>query len=354
MGGPDHAEGSGCAKICEVNLADRIEAGFDRMIARAQKRSGVFDHVWQALERFVEVLGGRLAAAISYYAFFAAFSLAVLAYSILGRLLGSAEAGVLSAVNDYLATNLPWVAETAKDVGRGEITLLAGAALLVSGVGWVETLRSSLRAVWQFDQHPGHWFLRRVVDLGMLVGLGLLLALSLAMTTAIDWLLDWLAADTGVGQLALRPIATVLEFAVNLILSAAMLSAVPRIRLSPRRLITPTLVVALGIQILNTVGRSLIALSKDRPAYTVAANAVGLLIYLYVLNQLILFGAALAATATKGTAVDLGGGAVTLDTSGMGGVVAPQPATNLAAATHPVAPVDNVGEPHRSGPEKPR
>jgi len=134
-------------------------------------------------------------------------------------------------------------------------------------------------------------------------------------------------------------------------LSAAMLSAVPRIRLSPRRLITPTLVVALGIRILNTVGRSLIALSKDRPAYTVAANAVGLLIYLYVLNQLILFGAALAATAKKGTAVDLGGGAVTLDAGETGGVVAPQPATNRAAAAHPVAPVDNVGEPHRSGPE---
>ena len=118
----------------------------------------------------------------------------------------------------------------------------------------MEALRSSLRGVWLLDQHPGHWFLRRVVDLGMLVGLGLLLGLSVAMTTAIDWLLDWLAADTGVGQLALRPIGTVLEFAVNLILAAAMLSAVPRLRLSPRRLITPTLVVALGIQILNRWG----------------------------------------------------------------------------------------------------
>ena len=196
---PTYVSGPRCGKICEVNLADRIEAGFDRAVARARKRSGVFDHVWQALERFVDVLGGRLAAAISYYAFFAAFSLAVLAYSILGRLLGSAEAGVLSAVNDYLETQLPWVAETAEQVGRGEITLMAGVALLVSGVGWVETLRSSLRAVWLLDQHPGHWFLRRVVDLGMLVGLGLLLGLSLAMTWAIDWLLDWLAADTGVG-----------------------------------------------------------------------------------------------------------------------------------------------------------
>ncbi len=301
-----------------MNLADRIEAGFDRAVARARKRSGVFDHVWEALERFVDVLGGRLAAAISYYAFFAAFSLAVLAYSILGRLLGSAEAGVLSAVNDYLETQLPWVAETAEQVGRGEITLLAGVALLVSGVGWVEALRSSLRGMWLLDQHPGHWFLRRVVDLGMLVGLGLLLGLSLAMTWALDRLLDWLAADSGLGQLALRPIAPVLEFLVNLILAAAMLTAVTRVRLSPRRLITPTLVIAIGIQLLNSIGRSLIARSADRPAYAVASTTVGLLIYLYLLNQLILFGAALAATATKGTALDLGAGVAGL---GAGGVL---------------------------------
>jgi membrane protein len=306
-----------------VNLADRIEAGFDRAVARARKRSGVFDHVWQALERFVDVLGGRLAAAISYYAFFAAFSLAVLAYSILGRLLGSADAGVLDAVNDYLATNLPWVADTARDVGRGEITLIAAAALLVSGVGWVESLRSSLRAVWHLDQHPGHWFLRRVVDLGMLVGLGLLLGLSLAMTTAIGWLLDWLAADAGVGQVALGPIGPLLEFTVNLILAAAMLTAVTRVRLSPRRLITPTLVIAIGIQLLNTIGRALIARSEDRPAYAVAGTTVGLLIYLYLLNQLILFGAALAATATEGTATDLGAGVAGL---GAGGVLSRQSA----------------------------
>ena len=110
---------------------------------------------------------------------------------------------MFSAVNDYLECQLPWVRRTAKDVGRGEVTVIAGLALLVTGFGWVETLRSSLRAMWQLDQHPGHWFLRRVVDLGMLLGLGLLLGLSLATTAAIDWLLDWLPAETRVGQVVL-------------------------------------------------------------------------------------------------------------------------------------------------------
>ncbi|HEY7226244.1 MAG TPA: YhjD/YihY/BrkB family envelope integrity protein [Micromonosporaceae bacterium] len=292
-----------------MSVLDRIEAGFGRGVDTLRRRSRYVDHVWRAGERFVHVNGGRLAAAISYYAFFAAFSLGVLAYSIIGRLLGPrTEGGAVSALSDYLETNLPWVAPTARDVGQGQVTLFASLALLVSGIGWVEALRSSLRAVWRVHQHPGHWLLRRLVDLGVLAGLGVLLGLSLATTDAIDRLLAWASPDN-----AARPysflVGPVLEFGVNMALAAALLTGVARLRLSPRRLLPAALVIAAGIQVLNTVGRLVIRHSQQRPAYAVVAGAVGLLIYLYLLNQVILFGAALAATARAGTAVDLGRGA---------------------------------------------
>ena len=84
-----------------------------------------------------------------------------------------------------------------------------------------------------------------------------------------------------------------------------------------------------------------------------AGTTVGLLIYLYLLNQLILFGAALAATATKGTAIDLGAGVAGL---GAGGVLTRHPHGREVRSRVPTrgTPVDNVGEPHGSGPEKPR
>ena len=319
-----------------MRFVAQMEASVDRTIAGARKRWGVVDHGWLALDRFIDVLAGRLAAAISYYAFFAAFSLGVFGYSILGRLLGTSESSVLTAINSYLEVSLPWVADTAREVGRGQITAISGAALLLAGVGWVETLRSSLRAVWRFDQHPGNWIIRRLVDLGMLIGLGVLLGLSLAMSWALDQLLGLLAPDTNLGEMLLRPVGAGLEFMVNVILAAALLTAVPRVRLSPRRLVVPTVIVAVGIQLLNTVGRLFIARSEGRPVYAVVAGAVGLLVYLYVLNQLILFGAAIAATSTAGTAVDLGGG----PSSALPGFIPPAD-----------PPGENVGEPR--GPERP-
>jgi membrane protein len=318
-----------------VSIVDRIEARFDQSVDRFRKRSRLFDHAWQAIERFNDVDGGRLAAAISYYAFFAAFSLAVLGYSILGRLLGTPDSPVFAQVNKYLEDSLPWVVTTAQQVGRGEVTAIAAVALLLSGIGWVEALRSSQRAVWLVNQHPGSWLFRQVIDLGMLLGLGVLLGLSLATTGAIDKVVDWIAPDTNLGHFLARPFGPLLEFLVNLTLASALLAAVPRLRLSPRRLLPAALVVAAGIQLLNTVGRLVIARSEQRPAYYLVAGAVGLLVYLYLLNQLIIFGAALAATSTGGTVTDLAGN------------VPPPPA-------QPYEPVENLGEPRESGPEKPR
>jgi membrane protein len=294
-----------------VNVFDRVDAWYERGVARARKASALFDHAWRAKERFDDVLGGRLAAAISYYGFFAAFSLAVVAYSILGRILNNQTTGFVGTVNTYLEQSLTWVRSTASQVGSGQVTTIGLVSLLFTGVAWVDALRSSVRAIWQVDQHPGHWIVRRMVDLGMLIVVGLLLTLSLATAGAIDSLLGHLVAPaTGVvGATLLRGSGPVLEFAVNLVLGAALMVVVPRLRLSPWRLFPAAILVAVGVQLLNTFGRLYISALAHRPAYQLVVGAVGLLVYLYLLNQLILYAAAVAATGSRGSMVDMAGGA---------------------------------------------
>jgi membrane protein len=76
-----------------------------------------------------------------------------------------------------------------------------------------------------------------------------------------------------------------------------------------RRVLGPTLVVAAGLEVLKTAGRLYVQRTEANPAYQVVAGAVGLLVFLNLLNQLILFAAALTATSTRGPVTDLAAGA---------------------------------------------
>jgi membrane protein len=289
---------------------DRGVAGYDRGVLRLRKRSHWFDHFWLARMRYNDESGGRLAAAISYYAFFAAFSLALVGYSILGYVLEGRE-GLIDEVNAYLQSNLPWVTSTQQVAGsRGTLTVVSSIALVLTGLGWVEALCSSQRSIWRVNQYPGNWFIRRLVDLGMLAGLAVLLGLSLAASAAIEKVLDVaiIQKDSLLGATALRLSGPVLEFGVNVVLAAALLAAVPRLRMRVRRLLPAALIVAIGIQVLNSLGRYFIGRTQHNPAYSLVGTAAGLLVYLYLLHQLIMFGAALIATGHTGNVVDLAAG----------------------------------------------
>ena len=65
-----------------VWIVDWPVAPGTRASPRPGNGPGYFDHFWRARERYNEELGGRLAAAIAYYAFFAVFALGLVAYSV--------------------------------------------------------------------------------------------------------------------------------------------------------------------------------------------------------------------------------------------------------------------------------
>jgi membrane protein len=96
-----------------------------------------------------------------------------------------------------------------------------------------------------------------------------------------------------------------LGLGVNALLSIAVLTGLPRLRLPLRRVLGPALLVAAGLELLKTLGRLYVQRTEANPTYQVVAGAVGLLVFLNVVNQLVLFAAALAATGTAGQVTDL-------------------------------------------------
>jgi membrane protein len=284
------------------------------VFARARRRFGWLDHLARAVVRYDRADGGRLAAAVTYYAFFAAFSLALLGFAVLGFVLDDPVA--LRAVQGYLSQNLPGLDARALREARGTAGLVAFVVLPVAGLFWIDSLRSSIRAIWRLPQYPGNFFLRQLIDLAILAGLGLLLATSLAAATGTGTLLNRLLFDTAdaagpPGRWLLRSAGYVLGIGVNVLLASAALTVLPRLRMRLRRVLGPALFVAAGLEVLKTLGRIYVHRTQANPAYHLVTGAVAVLVFLSVLNQLILFAAALAATSTRGPITDLAMSATT-------------------------------------------
>ena len=274
---------------------------------RARRRYGWLDHLVRAGVRFDEADAGRLSAAVTYYAFFATFSLALLGFAIFGFVLD--DPAVQRSVQRYLAENLPRLDVRALRNARGTAGVVAFIGLPVTGWFWVDALRSTIRKVWRLPEYPGNFFLRLLIDLLVLVGLGLLLAVSLAVAFATTALAGRLVNAAGTGATPARwllaTVGLVLGIGVNTLLSMAVLTGLPRLRMPLRRVLGPALLVAAGLELLKTVGRLYVQRTEANPTYQVVAGAVGLLVFLNVVNHLILFAAALTATGTAGEVTDL-------------------------------------------------
>lgn len=285
-----------------VNPIDRAYDAIEAKILAGRRRSRAFDHLCRAILRYDDVLGGRLAAAIAYYGFFAVFALALIGYSVFG-LLVKANKDLFEVVQRFLGQNLPFLdVEAILSSGRtvGVIGLIG---LIFTGIGWVEAIRSSQRLIWRLNQHPGYFGVRQVLDLLVLIGVLLLIAVSVLAVAALESFLEW--ATDGHASFLLSVVSWTLTVVINMLLAAALLVAVPRLRMTVRRLVPPVLMVGIGITLLNTVGRTFVAYVQRNPAYALVGGAVGALVYLYVFNQLLLFGAAWAATSPHGRVVDL-------------------------------------------------
>jgi membrane protein len=266
----------------------------------ARRRYRWLDHLARAAARYDQSDGGRLAAAVTYYAFYATFALALLAFAALGFVID--DPVVLRSVQRYLAENLPRIDVQALRDARGTVGVIGFIGLPISGWFWVNALRSSMRAIWRLPEYPGTFLVRVFVDLLVLVGLGLLLATSLAVMFASTAAASRLVTAAGAGATQARwllgALRLVLGGGINTLLSIAVLTALPRLRMPLRRVVGPALFVAGGLEMLKTLGQLYVQRVEANAAYVVVAGAVGLLVFLNIVNQLILFAATLAATST--------------------------------------------------------
>ena len=318
-----------------MSILDRVK----ERIRDVRNRRPVLDHAVRTYDRNGEVLGGQLAAAITYFGFLSFFPLLALAFSLVGVLTDvypSAQDDVTGAVEQAFPS-LVGSGEGQIDIqqvidakaGAGLVGLLG---LAYAGLGWLDALRDALRRVFGTDNVAIGLVRKKLVDVFVLALLGSSLLLSLAAsslaTAATTYALEQVGlADSLVATVLLRVLSVGLALAVDVVIFAILLSRLSGARLPWRQVRSGAVLAAVGFEVLKLVGTFLVGRTTTNPLYATFGVVVGLLVWINLVSRLMVLAAAWTATQPYSLAPSPPGD------SGAGR------STGLASSTEPVAVV---------------
>ncbi|WAX78362.1 YihY/virulence factor BrkB family protein [Streptomyces sp. KMM 9044] len=283
-------------------------------------------HAWRSYERMERVAWTRLAAAMTFTSFVALFPLLTVAAAVGAAMLSQEQQDTLQ---EKIAEQVPGISDQLDIAGlvdnAGTIGLVAGAALLFTGISWAGSTRECLRAVWELPEPEENPFLRKAKDAGILVGLGgavlVTLAASAVASTAVDRISDAIGLEEGGwGGIVLRIVAFAVAVGADFLLLLYVLAPLPGVEPARRPLVVSALIGAVGFELLKLLLSGYVQGIAAKSMYGAFGVPVALLLWINFTMKLIVFCAAWTATQDK----EKKGGQVTGAAGG-----APDPATAI-------------------------
>ncbi|MFF4713885.1 YihY/virulence factor BrkB family protein [Streptomyces eurythermus] len=286
-------------------------------------------HAWRCYERLDRVKWARLAAAMTFVSFVALFPLLTVAAAVTAATLSPARQKI---VEQRIADQFPGLSDqldlTSLVQNAGTVGIIAGAALLFTGIGWVGQVRDCLRAVWELPDQGENPVLAKVKDTVILLGLGGALLITLAASTLASAAVGLLSRQFGLDehgwgtallQVAAFAVAVLADFLVLLYVLTLLPGAEP----PRRRLLVAALLGAVGFELLKLLLSGYVQGVAAKSVYGAFGVPVALLLWINFTAKLVLFCAAWTATDGKET----GTAEVTEVRDGTGGASGPAAAT---------------------------
>ncbi|MBV7699039.1 YihY/virulence factor BrkB family protein [Streptomyces sp. TRM70350] len=264
-------------------------------------------HAWRSYERLDRVKWTRLAAAMTFTSFVALFPLLTLGAAITAATLSAEQQ---KEIQDRIGEQIPGISDQL-NIGSlvdnaGTVGIIAGALLLFTGIGWVGSMRGCLRAVWELPDDEENPVLRKAKDAGVLLGLGGALLVTLAASAVASAAVGWIAGRLGLdehgwGSLLLRVAAFAVAVLAAFLLLLYVLTLLPGVEPTRRRLIVGALVGAVGFELLKLLLSGYMQGVAAKSMYGAFGVPVALLLWINFTSKLVLFCAAWTATPSKET-----------------------------------------------------
>lgn len=190
---------------------------------------------YRVFEHFNDVRANQLAGAVTFFGFLALFPLLTAAMALAVSVLSSRQ---VQHLQNRIADQVPALSQSLDLDGlvrnAGTVGAISGLLLMVSGLGWVDTTRVCIRTVWRLPTKPGNMVVGKLLDVGVLVGFGLVGLVSIAASAFASALTGEVARWTGLehltgGRYLLAALAYLIAIGSDTLLFAYLLVGLPRI-----------------------------------------------------------------------------------------------------------------------------
>jgi membrane protein len=264
------------------------------------RTAAVFALVKEAFSRWSEHSAPRMAAALSYYTAFSMAPVLILAISIAGLVFGhdAAQGKIVEQIGGLVGTKsaaaIQSMLQAANRPFRSVMAGIIGIISLIAGAIWVlSELKNALNTIWRAKERDDikKIIINNVLFVGMLLGIGFLLAVSLVLDAALASVGKFLYGLLPASAIILQGINFVLAVGIAALLFAAMYRFLPNTRIEWHDVwigaAVTSLLFNLGKLALGLyIGKSAIASS-----YGAAGAVLVLLLWVYYSGLIFYFGA---------------------------------------------------------------
>lgn len=295
----------------------------------------VFQLLKESFKDFNDDECPRMAAALAYYTVFALPPLLILILMIVSRFVSretvtAALSGQMgSMIGPGGARAIQGMITQAKEPGGGVMaTLLGLGAVVLGATGAFMQLQTALDRAWEVKPDPKaggikNFILKRVLSLGMILGVAFLLLVSLALSAMLSAVGSAIGAlIPGASAVVVGLLQTLISLVVITLLFAAIFKVLPDAVIAWRDVWVGALVTAILFEIGKWGIGVYLGHSNPGKAYGAAGSLAVILVWIYYSAMIVLFGAEFTQTwaVRRGSGIRPEEGAilVTEDTPGAG------------------------------------
>lgn len=264
---------------------EKPKKGIKAKLAAAGDRFPPLGRALEVQERYSDLHGNNMAAAVTFQAFISLFPLLLIGVAIVGWIAGDgtdvagAVVGELGLTGD--ARDAVNDAVAAARESKRAASVIGVVSLLWSGLGLVNALQYGYNQTWQVEARG---MKDKAVGILWLAGAAIVFVGAAAITTVVRWLPGFVA-----------PLGIVVALAVNFALWVWTSKILPNTKIPWKAVLPGALFAAIGLEILKVAGAFYVPrlVSNSSQLYGTLGVVFALLAWLFFFGRLIIYSAVL-------------------------------------------------------------